>query len=69
MGEDSEKEIIDDDEDEDKGEVDDDEDEDDEMDCEEDIPDDLEVCAQISGYFLKTNDNDLKDIKGGVNTK
>lgn len=36
--------------------------------CEEEIPDDLEVCAQISGYFLNAKDNDLKDIKGGLNS-
>jgi hypothetical protein len=37
--------------------------------CEEEIPDDLEVCAQISGYFLNAKDNDLRDIKGGLQTK
>lgn len=36
--------------------------------CEEDIPDDLEVCAHLSGYFLHAKDNDLRDIKGGLNS-
>lgn len=47
------------------------EDEDDDNDyygCEEEIPDDLEVCAQISGYSLNTKDNDLRDIKGGLHS-
>lgn len=41
---------------------------DDEMgDCEEgEIPEDLEICAQR--YFLNAKDNDLRDIKGGINS-